>query len=87
MDAQLITKSNLTWNSDVSKRMMLVMPLALIATTYAAFNIFNTWWGYPFGYLMVSCFIGFSGAWHFQFICWVGFVKYWTFSMKGSLVS
>jgi uncharacterized protein len=52
MDAQFIAAPNIRWNSDTSRRIMLFMPVALIATTYAAFNIFNTWWGYPFGYLM-----------------------------------
>lgn len=32
--------------------LMLAMPLALIASTWAAFQVFTQWWGYPLGYLM-----------------------------------
>jgi uncharacterized protein len=39
---------------------MIAMPVVLTATTYAAFQIFNNWWGYPFGYLM-----GFTFYWVF----------------------
>jgi uncharacterized protein len=41
-------------------RIMLVMPVVLILSTYAAFKLFDAWWRYPAGYLA-----GFAFYWIF----------------------